>query len=95
MSRYTLKWPAKKEKFSLTFEEKIKIAKLKHNSKLSNKEVIANIVGDREDVPKYYYEYSCTIMSQIKNQFKKIARNPEKYSEEHAKLLEAGIIRKR
>lgn len=91
---FKLKWPDKQEtRFVLSLDDKIKIILEKKRNQGKNKEAILSVVGSRVGVPDYYLNHPCSVISSIKKDFKKIAR--QSGSNEYNKLIEAGIIRKK
>lgn len=91
---YKLKWPDKNEThFTLSLDDKIQIILEKKKNKGKNKEAILSVVGSRIGVPNYYLDHPCSVISSIKKEFKKLAKQPG--SDGYNKLIEVGIIRKK
>lgn len=75
----------------LTFEDKLKIAKLRNeNPKLRNKEIVAQVLESRADLPASYMRNPGTVVFGVKAYLEGVVKS-QKPENEFKALQEAGL----
>lgn len=84
----------KSSRGTLTFDDKVKIAKLRNeNPKLKNKEIVAQVLASRTDLPDSYMRNPGTVVFGVKAYLEGVVKNQEPANEFKA-LQEAGLVLK-